>query len=71
MKANKITRNLVMVTYEFGNAIYIAPITGLSNKDTKVTDKKEDAEKWSVEDISKIGYWKALTGYKDLVLEQV
>lgn len=61
----------VMVTHEFGNPIYIAPIKGLSG--IQVTDKKEEAEVWSAMDYTpvKLGYHKAVSGYKGLNWEQI
>lgn len=59
--------NLVMVTREFGYDLFIAP---LNNGNIDSTDKKEDAEKWSELDGSKLGYYQAVTGYKGLKFEQ-
>jgi len=58
--------NRIMVTNEFGYPIYIAPSKNLQ---IQTTDKKEDAEKWSELDGSKLDYYKAVTGYKELALE--
>ena len=64
----KTQSNLVMVTREFGNEIFIAP---LKNSNIQITDKKEDAEKWSeIYDQSKLAYYKAVTGYKGLKFEK-
>ena len=61
----------VMVTHEFGDPIYIAPLKRLS--DIEVTDSKESAEKWSAIDNTpaKLGYHKAVTGFTGLVFEQI
>lgn len=69
MTRTKIVHNLVMVTYEFGKPIFIAPLKGL--RGCNVTPNKEDAEKWSEFDRSKLGYHKAITGYKQLLFETI
>jgi len=58
---------LVMVTKEFGYDLFIGP---LNNGNISLTDKKEDAEKWSELDSSKLGYYQAITGYENLKLEK-
>ena len=60
----------VMVTYEFGEPIFIAP---LKDMNIQVTPNKEDAEKWSSMDNTpnKLSYHIAATGYKGLKFEQI
>ena len=60
----------VMVTYEFGDPIYIAPIKDLQ---IQVTPNKNEAELWSELDNSptKLEYHIASTGYKGLKFEKV
>ena len=55
----------VMVSYEFGTPIYVAPLKDLQ---IQVTPNKEEAELWSELDKSpsKLGYHVATTGYKGL-----
>lgn len=69
MKTQQIPHNLIMVTHEFGYPIYIAPFNSFINP--SITDKKEEAEKWSAFDKTKIEFHKALTGYKGLVFETI
>ena len=64
LKAINATEKKVMVTYEFGTPVFIG-VDGLA------TDKKEEAEIWSALDTSKLGYWKAVTGYKGLTFENL
>jgi hypothetical protein len=49
-----------MVTREFGNEIFISSLSNLHNG---ITDKKTEAEQWSIEDASKIHFHRAITGY--------
>lgn len=66
---NKLhTEKYVMVTFEFGEPIYLMPITGLSIKDIRFTPLKEEAEIWSYADTLsvKLDYYKAATGYRNL-----
>jgi hypothetical protein len=60
----------VMVTYEFGTPIYIAPLKDLQ---IQVTPNKNDAEIWCELDNSptKIQFHIISTGYKGLVFEKV
>ena len=60
----------VMVTYEFGNPIFIAP---LKNLQIQVTSNKNDAELWSELDNTptKLDYHIICTGYKGLTFEKV
>jgi len=60
----------VMVTYEFGDPIYIAPLKDLQ---IQVTPNKNEAELWSELDNSptKLEYHIASTGYKGLKFEKV
>ena len=60
----------VMVTYEFGDPIYIAPLKDLQ---IQVTPDKKEAEIWSEMDTTptKLAYHKAATGYTGLKLEKV
>ncbi len=60
----------VMVTYEFGAPIFIAPCSLMK---VNVTDKKESAEQWSSMDNTpmKLGYHQTVTGYKGLIFEQI
>ena len=60
--------NMVMVTYEFGTPIYIAPT---KNGAVTITDKKGDAELWSELDLSKLKFIQTLSGYADLKFEKV
>ena len=69
MKKSKVINNVVMVTREFGNEIYIAP---LKNLKIQITNKKEHAENWSKEyDQSKLDYYIIATGYKGLIFEKI
>ena len=58
----------VMVTREFGDPIYIAPLKDLM---VQVTPNRDEAEEWTVLDKSdhKLGYHKVLTGYSRLSFE--
>lgn len=60
----------VMVTYEFGEPIYIAP---LQNSEIQVTLDRTEAEKWGGLDNSsaKLSYHAAYTGYKMLMFERI
>lgn len=60
----------VMVTYEFGDPIFIAPLKDLQ---IQVTPNKKEAELWSELDNSptKLDYHIASTGYKGLKFEKV
>lgn len=68
MKQPKIKNDRIMVTYEFGQPIYVAPLKGGK---IQVTDKKEDAELWSEFDGTKLKYHTAVTGYKELTFELI
>ena len=58
---------MVMVTREFSQPIFIAP---LKNLEIQITDKKEEAEKWSeTHDQTKLRYYKSVLGYKGLTFE--
>lgn len=59
----------VMVTYEFGEPIFIAPCLNLR---TQVTFDISEAEKWSAPDNSphRLAYHATATGYKQLIYEQ-
>ena len=59
----------VMVTHEFGEPIYIAP---LRNLQIQVTPNKNEAELWSELDTTptKLDYHIAATGYKGLKFEK-
>lgn len=59
-----------MVTYEFGDAIFIAPLKDLQ---IQVTPNRTQAEIWTELDNtpSKLGYHKVATGYRELVLEKI
>lgn len=57
----KTEKCLVMVSYEFGYPLYIAPYVKV---EARATDKKEEAEIWSEFDTIKIEMAKYLTGYK-------
>lgn len=64
----------VMVTYQFGDPLYIGVSSGLSMKDVKVSTEKDQAELWSAIDNGnphKISYYKAATGYKQLQFEKI
>lgn len=60
----------VMVTHQFGEPIYIAPLKDLQ---IQVTPNKEEAEIWSEMDTTptKLAYHRAATGYNDLKFEKV
>ena len=60
----------VMVTYEFGDPIYIAPLKDLK---IQVTLNIDEAELWSELDKSpiKLQYHILITGYKDLKFEKI
>jgi hypothetical protein len=60
----------VMVTYEFEEPIFVAPLKDLQ---IQVTSNKSDAELWSELDTSptKLDYHRAATGYKRLEFEKV
>lgn len=60
--------NLVMVSREFGYDMFIAKADNTFG--FCVTDKKEDAIKWSELDGTKLEYHKAVTGYKGLKFEK-
>lgn len=61
-------QSFVMVTYQFGQPIFIAPC-GLNG--IAITDKKDDAEKWGALDAQscKLDYFKLVLGYDKLVFE--
>lgn len=62
----------LMVTYEFGNPIYIAPLNGKLSG-VNVTSKKAEAELWDNRDTvspHKLDYQKVITGYKELKFEK-
>ncbi len=60
----------VMVTYQFADPIYIAP---MKNLEIRITPKKEEAEQWSEMDRTdtKLNYHKAVTGYNELKFEKL
>jgi len=60
----------VMVTYEFGDPIYIAPLKDLQ---IQVTPNRNEAELWGELDNSptKLQFHIATTGYKGLKCEKV
>jgi hypothetical protein len=60
----------VMVTYQYGYALYIAPLKGGL---LQITDKKDDAEIWSFIDNTptKLNYHISETGYKELKFEKI
>jgi hypothetical protein len=60
----------VMVTYEFGTPIYIAPLKDLQ---VQVTSDIAEAELWTELDKTptKLGYHITLTGYKQLRFERI
>ncbi len=59
-----------MVTYEFGEPIFIAPLKDLQ---IQVTQDKKEAEIWSEMDTTptKLEFHIASTGYKGLKFEKV
>jgi hypothetical protein len=63
----QVEHNLIMVTHQFGKPVYIAPC---NKGEMQITDKKQNAERWSKFDRTKIEYQKALTGY-ELVFETI
>jgi len=60
----------VMITYEFGNPIYVAPLKDLL---IQVTLNVDEAELWGELDTTqtKLEYHKVCTGYKELRFEIV
>lgn len=61
----------VMVTYEFGAPLYIAPVKNLR---TQITTEKNQAEVWSYADTlsaMKLKMAKHETGYKELKYEMI
>lgn len=60
----------VMVTYEFGDPIFIAPLKDLQ---IQVTPNKTEAETWTELDNTptKLNYHKTVTGYQKLVFEKL
>jgi hypothetical protein len=65
MKKIKSTQSLVMVTYEFGAPLYIAPLD--KTLTPQITDKISEATIWSEFDgQGKLNYHCAITGYKKL-----
>jgi len=60
----------IMVTYEFGNPIFIAPLRDLQ---TQVTPNRNEAELWSELDNTdtKLKYHIAYTGYTGLKFEKI
>ena len=60
----------VMVTYEFGTPIYIAPLKDLQ---IQVTPSRNEAEIWSELDTSptKLQYHIVYTGYQGLKFEKI
>ena len=63
-------KKYVMVTYEFGDPIYVAP---LKNLNIQVTKSKDEAEIWSEMDNTptKLEYYKVATGFQRLSFEHV
>lgn len=58
----------VMVTYEFGDPVYIAPMKDLQ---VQITPNLEEAEEWSeLDTTTKLDYHKAVTGFKALKFEK-
>lgn len=69
MKKTKAISNMVIVTREFGYDLFIAP---LKNLELQITNKKEEAEKWSeTHDQTKLNYYRTVTGYKGLAFEKI
>ena len=65
------TEKYVMVTYECGEPIFIAPAF---QGRVKVTIERSEAEQWTSLDYSnpmKLSYHRAATGYKGLQWEQI
>lgn len=60
----------VMLTYEFGDPIFIAPLKDLQ---IQVTPNKHEAEIWSEMDTTttKLEYQIVSTGYKQLKFEKI
>ena len=60
----------VMVTYEFGDPIFIAP---LKNMQIQITLNRNEAEIWNELDntVTKLQYHIVYTGYKALILEKI
>lgn len=58
----------IIVTYEFGDPIYIAPLKDLR---IQVTPNKAEAETWTELDNTpiKLDYHKVVTGYNQLIFE--
>ena len=58
----------VMVTYEFGDPIYIAPLKDL---EIQVTPNRNEAEEWSeLDTTTKLEYHRTVTGFKKLKFEK-
>ena len=60
----------VMVTYEFGDPIYVAPLKDLR---IQVTPNKTESEIWTELDHTpiKLDYHKEVTGYNQLIFERL
>lgn len=62
-----------MVTYEFGEPVFIAPLNGRLSG-VNVAPSQSEAELWDEKDTAsphKLDYYKVLTGYKSLQFEEV
>lgn len=60
----KPVNNLVMVTKQFAEPVYIGPSTGLRATDFTMEREIDKAEKWFEMDRSKLKYYKAITGWE-------
>lgn len=60
----------VIVTYEFSDPIFIAP---LENLQIQITPNRVEAETWTELDNTpiKLEYHKTVTGYRELMFEKV
>lgn len=77
MSSNKLTvkqylkehpDRYVMVTYEFGDPIYIAPLKDL---EIQITPNRNEAEEWSeLDTTTKLEYHRTVTGFKQLKFEK-
>lgn len=68
----KSQKQYIMVTYEFGEPVFIAPLNGQLSG-ANVTPSKTKAELWDEKDTAsphKLDYYKVLTGYKNLQFEE-
>lgn len=64
----KHTDRYIMVTYEFGDPIFIAPLKEL---EIQITLNRNEAEEWSeLDTTTKLEYHRTVTGFKQLKFEK-